>query len=377
LLLSDAFILYVAHPHFTSPTLSIPFSIHHFLTQTLGVLLDKGAAALKAFAPQLQTTFVKALSDPSKQTRVKAIHALGKLMGISTRVDPLLTELTTQCAGAESNAIRCSIIDALSTVVEKGGHLATAPILEKVKTAVFQYVVEEEEVLRASSSNCIGKLSFFFDGVAVGDLVLDLAEEKAAEHATFAVAGRCAALGGALQHAGKRLDATRSDVFKFLSLAFDADKSALGFAASAALLNAFTLPTISGAEERTEEFCACIGIALNEFVLPLSKQCSKDKFEDTRRIAMSAFKEAAKNAPDACRKHAKIILPVVIEAWRDINLRVKGIADRLFYNLSDGGAAPHLSAFAQLLNGDDAAYMRAYSSKSIVKMPAVETEEEW
>lgn len=35
--------------------------------QTLCILLDKGGVGLKAFVPQLQTTFVKSLSDPAKQ----------------------------------------------------------------------------------------------------------------------------------------------------------------------------------------------------------------------------------------------------------------------------------------------------------------------
>ena len=37
--------------------------------QTLSILLDKGGANLKAFVPQLQTTFVKNLHEPSKQVR--------------------------------------------------------------------------------------------------------------------------------------------------------------------------------------------------------------------------------------------------------------------------------------------------------------------
>jgi hypothetical protein len=74
--------------------------------KTLSVLIDKGGISLKAFAPQLQTTFVKSLSDPSKQVRIRSGIALGKLMGLSTRVDPLLVELTNLCNSTDSNAIR-------------------------------------------------------------------------------------------------------------------------------------------------------------------------------------------------------------------------------------------------------------------------------
>lgn len=44
--------------------------------QTLCLLLDKGGAGLKAFVPQLQTTFVKSLTDPSKQVSGRSLHDL-------------------------------------------------------------------------------------------------------------------------------------------------------------------------------------------------------------------------------------------------------------------------------------------------------------
>lgn len=61
---------------------------------TLGILLDKTGVALKAFVPQLQTTFIKALSDTSsKHVRASSITALGKLLPMITRVDQIVTEV--------------------------------------------------------------------------------------------------------------------------------------------------------------------------------------------------------------------------------------------------------------------------------------------
>ena len=61
---------------------------------------------LKPFLPQLQTTFVKALNDPNRSVRLKAASALGKLIIIHTRVDPLFLELHTGVKGADDAAIR-------------------------------------------------------------------------------------------------------------------------------------------------------------------------------------------------------------------------------------------------------------------------------
>ena len=57
-----------------------PSDVKAAILRTLSILLEKGGAGLKAFAPQLQTTFVKSLSDPSKQVRSRAVRALGQVM---------------------------------------------------------------------------------------------------------------------------------------------------------------------------------------------------------------------------------------------------------------------------------------------------------
>jgi hypothetical protein len=63
------------------------------ILQTLSLLLDKGGIMLKPFLPQLQTTFMKALADSSDTVRERGLKALSKLVVLSTRVDPLATEL--------------------------------------------------------------------------------------------------------------------------------------------------------------------------------------------------------------------------------------------------------------------------------------------
>lgn len=61
---------------------------------------------LKPFLPQLQTTFVKALNDPNRSVRLMAAAALGKLIVIHVRVDPLFTELYTGVKAADDASIK-------------------------------------------------------------------------------------------------------------------------------------------------------------------------------------------------------------------------------------------------------------------------------
>ena len=73
---------------------------------SLYVVFYQVGVLLKPFLPQLQTTFVKALNDPNRPVRLKAAAALGKLIVIHTRVDPLFTELFTGIKGAEDPSVR-------------------------------------------------------------------------------------------------------------------------------------------------------------------------------------------------------------------------------------------------------------------------------
>lgn len=67
-----------------------PGAVKAAILQALNILLEKGGTSLKAFAPQLQTSFVKMLNDPMKACRSRAVLGLEKLMPLTTRVDPLL-----------------------------------------------------------------------------------------------------------------------------------------------------------------------------------------------------------------------------------------------------------------------------------------------
>jgi len=51
-------------------------------------------------------TFTKALSDTSRAVRLHAADALGQLVTIHTRVDPLFTELIKAAKDADDTSVR-------------------------------------------------------------------------------------------------------------------------------------------------------------------------------------------------------------------------------------------------------------------------------
>lgn len=69
-------------------------------------LFPQVGIALKPFLPQLQTTFTKALQDSNRGVRLKAADALGKLISIHIKVDPLFTELLNGIRVMEDPGVR-------------------------------------------------------------------------------------------------------------------------------------------------------------------------------------------------------------------------------------------------------------------------------
>lgn len=67
---------------------------------TLNNLLEKIPTLLKPFLPQLQRTFAKSLADTSSELlRSRAAKALGTLITLTPRIDPLIAGMTLVARG--------------------------------------------------------------------------------------------------------------------------------------------------------------------------------------------------------------------------------------------------------------------------------------
>ncbi|KAK7230419.1 protein kinase regulator, partial [Aureococcus anophagefferens] len=100
----------------------------------LSALLRRGPLLVKAFVPQLQATFSKALRDPSRDVRARATAALGLLAPLSTRLDALVADLA-QSAGADDapEVVVAALLGALVVVFANLG--AKTPKPESVDAA--------------------------------------------------------------------------------------------------------------------------------------------------------------------------------------------------------------------------------------------------
>jgi HEAT repeat protein len=155
----------------TGPLLRIvgdrnPANVKIAILKTLGLILVKGGPALRAFVPQFQTTFVKALSDPSRQVRLEAIIALGLLMPLSTRVDPLIKELVAGSLGKSNNAgddglgvvaVQTATLEALAIVLQKGGKKSKLPdSIPSALEASLTLITHSDDSVREGAAKVTG-----------------------------------------------------------------------------------------------------------------------------------------------------------------------------------------------------------------------------
>jgi hypothetical protein len=126
---------------------------------TLNALLVKIPAYLKPFLPQLQRTFAKSLADTGSDVlRTRAAKALGTLITLTPRIDPLISELVAGARTAD-RGVRDAMLKALFEVVGKaGGNMGEAS-----RAAILALVEEEGD---EDDGNFLLRRSFPFHYVA-------------------------------------------------------------------------------------------------------------------------------------------------------------------------------------------------------------------
>lgn len=211
-------------------------SLKAAIIQALSVLLDKGGVALKAFVPQLQTTFIKSLNDPGREVRSRAALALGKLIALGPRIDAILNELSTLCMQADSTAIRFSILSAIESVLAMGGDKATPAALDKLRVCFLQSVGDSEEQVRNVTSQCLLLLTRYLASSQVTDLLIDLLDTSdtkgGADPLGVVQAGKLVGTGCVLYSAGNRSVEMREEAYAFILQAFREDRVIVKSAAS-------------------------------------------------------------------------------------------------------------------------------------------------
>ncbi|KAI4196960.1 MAG: hypothetical protein LQ350_006213 [Teloschistes chrysophthalmus] len=125
---------------------------------TLNNLLEKIPTFLKPFLPQLQRTFAKSLADTSSEVlRSRAAKALGTLITLTPRIDPLIAELVTGSKTPDTG-VQNAMLRALYEVVSKAGTNMSETSRNAILTLIDSDTAGLEESMSITNARLVGAL---------------------------------------------------------------------------------------------------------------------------------------------------------------------------------------------------------------------------
>merc|ERR1712091_775278 len=137
-----------------------PWEIKAAILRALGSLLKRSGPALRPFAPQLQTTFLKCLQEPAREVRDPAADNLGALSAFAMRVDQLASDLSKLVAAHRgepdsdgSGGVGASALKALGGVLRVAGARLKPDVLSAAgETLQAAYGAPGEATRRAAAA---------------------------------------------------------------------------------------------------------------------------------------------------------------------------------------------------------------------------------
>jgi len=209
-------------PKITGPLIRIigdrfPWQVKAAILSTLTLLIYKSGIVMKPFMPQLQTTFVKNLSDPTPTVRGRAIAALEALMTLDIkRMEPLVTELHNGVR-ANEGGIRDTMLQALCSVLAKGGDTLKPELIMALGSTMVELFDDRGAGVRLSACKVFGVYSRFATEEDLWN-VLDMAilQPGPSEEARQ---GQMAALKGIAENSNGRpaVDDKREEIIEHIS----------------------------------------------------------------------------------------------------------------------------------------------------------------
>lgn len=262
------------------------------ILETLNRLIVKGGAALKPFLPQLQTTFVKSLQDPTRTVRTKAASALGSLMTMSTRVDSLVLDLLSGMNVSEE-AIKETMLNALYQVLKNATQPVSPPNLEKARASILPFLEFQDENARMLGAKALGvcaKLSPIesVETLVAKTLLLPTSNVNS-RHGYFA------ALKAILHRVPSIFDKFSKELITLCKQGGIDEKPSIQQIACLLIREILLLPEITLTQNKDQP--------LRELV-PFLAQLLNDPTSDVKINALNSIKQFAKKHPKVKKKHS-------------------------------------------------------------------------
>ncbi|GFU29456.1 eIF-2-alpha kinase activator GCN1 [Nephila pilipes] len=131
------------------------------LLETLALLLAKVGMMLKPFLPQLQTTFLRSLSDGHRAVRLRSAGALSYLILVHNRPDTLYNELHNAVKNAEDNSLKETMLHALRCLIKASGEKMSEQVRSSITSTMTNMLSYPDDSCRVVAAACLGTLCAF------------------------------------------------------------------------------------------------------------------------------------------------------------------------------------------------------------------------
>ncbi|CAN8062629.1 unnamed protein product, partial [Agarophyton chilense] len=267
-----------------------PWQVKAAILRALLALLKKGGVMLRSFVPQLQSTFVKSLSDKSRLVRVRACAALGALVCIQSRLEPLLNELVNVSLNGVSTDAQSAALHSLAQIFKVAKKLPDSAFRGTAES-VSEALGEDDGEVREAAGRALGVLAGRCSSEAEYCGILGAIEERfSMEGCEYTVRVSCVEAMGLVFKYGQLVDELRwGELERFVELMYGTLDSAIW------QLRAAGCAAVGRLYGASQERAATLGAdeaTLRSALLRLSEKGELDERAEVRVAALRAIKAA-------------------------------------------------------------------------------------
>jgi HEAT repeat protein len=375
-----------------------PGAVKAAILQSLRLLLEKGGASQKPFVPQLQKSFVKALGDPTTAVRARAALALGQLMELSTRVDPLVTDLINSASSPDhSPEVAESYLTALGSVFSSSGAKVSLKAKETAIDGLMALVSHSKDNVRVAAATALSSVAIHLHDEKKPDTSGGGAEDDDEDDDDgnetldrLIVLPLLQTLNESGEHWQLKHGVSQALTMTCISV-LSGDHSLSSHYLE--ILNSLQVMVkqgynknvylqIHGCEAivllckaiRKKELTTSVMSGLHTFVsksdlFSTLLDAFSEEAPDVKVSVLICLKNIAKSFKSATRSNLHDIMPCLLEAVKDTNIRVKLAAERaLIHALEVHTRATTLDEFASSVDNTTARFVRDYVRKVLVRL---------
>eukprot|EP01135_Chromosphaera_perkinsii_P011402 Nk52_evm47s2391 gene=Nk52_evmTU47s2391 len=285
---------------------------------TLGILIEKAAMMLKPFLPQLQSTFQKALLNPTKLVRTKAAESLASFVQVLSgtdlkRITSILTELASSSKKGDDVGVRESQLGCLYSCAMR----AEANLNDTIRTACMGALLDNlsdpEPNVKRASAYCIGALSL-----------------HCADYESLCSVFLKPIMTSRVNEVG--VASALSDVFRMCKCEFDVDEDILNFCLDLANSASFEAKPAAVA---TVGFLATHvkDAALEDKIVGLMTSSLSSTNTEEKVTTLDALNMYIEKRPVESRRYLTSLIPAFMVNVRERTVSVKLVAEKALYQI--------------------------------------------